>query len=358
MQNLSKISARACTKLILCGEHSVVYGGKAVAIPIGVFNDIEMQVARRDSKTPKISFYYKNLERDCGMVSELLIQGKKFVESGDSYYFLFTRVAQFVLEKNNLDLTDELEFHLLQRGSKGMGNSSSFGAGIAAVLLSYFGISFDGEKLFEASQFGDLFITGGKASGIDAKTICSGAAQNFSKTFLPDGTVGYDFEKLVVSLPRNTKLLIAIPVLPPGKNPQDTGELVALFAKNNNITKKPGELSEEERKKITGPFDSVVERIEKELNGNGDAVLLGKLFNENHALLKKAGVSSQNIETAIEISLKNGALGAKLTGAGGDGGAVIVLAREENAEAILNNLEKQSFKVLEAEIAEKGVEVL
>lgn len=56
----------------------------------------------------------------------------------------------------------------------------------------------------------------------------------------------------------------------------------------------------------------------------GDAVGLGKLMDLNQMLLAGLHVSSEEIERACGIARESGALGAKLTGAGG-GGAVIAL---------------------------------
>jgi mevalonate kinase len=50
-------------------------------------------------------------------------------------------------------------------------------------------------------------------------------------------------------------------------------------------------------------------------------------MNVTHGLLAAAGVSSPLLDTAVDALRRAGALGAKLTGAGGDGGAVVALFR-------------------------------
>jgi mevalonate kinase len=71
----------------------------------------------------------------------------------------------------------------------------------------------------------------------------------------------------------------------------------------------------------------------------GDLNTLGELMNINHALLYGMGVSDESLEWLINASRKAGALGAKLTGAGG-GGCMIALVRNEGlsrvSEAIMN----------------------
>lgn len=61
---------------------------------------------------------------------------------------------------------------------------------------------------------------------------------------------------------------------------------------------------------------------------SGDLEALGDVMNVNQGLLAALQVSSERIEALVFKLRKLGALGAKLTGAGGDGGAVIGLFRE------------------------------
>ena len=60
----------------------------------------------------------------------------------------------------------------------------------------------------------------------------------------------------------------------------------------------------------------------------GDLESLGDAMNVNQGLLAALGLSSPGIEQMVHSLRRAGALGAKLTGAGGDGGAVIALFRE------------------------------
>ncbi len=60
----------------------------------------------------------------------------------------------------------------------------------------------------------------------------------------------------------------------------------------------------------------------------GDLELLGDLMNMNQGFLSSLGLSSERLESMVYRLRAAGALGAKLTGAGGDGGAVIALFKE------------------------------
>jgi mevalonate kinase len=59
----------------------------------------------------------------------------------------------------------------------------------------------------------------------------------------------------------------------------------------------------------------------------GDLARLGALFDEAHAVLRELGVSCKELDETVAKLRAHGALGAKLTGAGG-GGAAIGLARD------------------------------
>jgi len=60
----------------------------------------------------------------------------------------------------------------------------------------------------------------------------------------------------------------------------------------------------------------------------GDLQALGDAMNVNHGLLSALGVSSPALDGMAGFLREEGALGAKLTGAGGDGGAVVGLFRD------------------------------
>jgi mevalonate kinase len=64
---------------------------------------------------------------------------------------------------------------------------------------------------------------------------------------------------------------------------------------------------------------------------SGNLPKIGKLMNENHKLLQEIDVSSPELDKLVETALENGALGAKMTGAG-RGGHMIALVEENTQE--------------------------
>lgn len=69
---------------------------------------------------------------------------------------------------------------------------------------------------------------------------------------------------------------------------------------------------------------AVITKAAKEALLAGDMAYVGELMYENHSLLKKLGVSSSTQDRVVEFACANGALGAKMSGAGW-GGQVLVL---------------------------------
>ncbi len=82
-------------------------------------------------------------------------------------------------------------------------------------------------------------------------------------------------------------------------------------------------------------FDHIGELVEKarQFIENGPADNLGALMTHNHQLLRELGVSHPKLDQMVEVALKAGALGAKLSGSG-QGGNIIALVRPENAQAV------------------------
>jgi mevalonate kinase len=87
-----------------------------------------------------------------------------------------------------------------------------------------------------------------------------------------------------------------------------------------------------------------------------DLKTLGDLMNINHALLYGVGVSDESLEWLINAAKKSGALGAKLTGAGG-GGCMIALAEDDKLEDVLQGIMRAGGRPFKARKTDEGVRV-
>jgi mevalonate kinase len=71
----------------------------------------------------------------------------------------------------------------------------------------------------------------------------------------------------------------------------------------------------------------------------GKSEMLGELMDENHVLLQKLTVSSQELDHLVQAAKKAGATGAKLSG-GGRGGNMIALVQPNVAEDVSFSLQE------------------
>ncbi len=79
-----------------------------------------------------------------------------------------------------------------------------------------------------------------------------------------------------------------------------------------------------------------------------DTISLAAMFDEAQAILRKLGVSSPGIEDTVAIAKRAGARGAKLTGAGG-GGAVIAIAPGQE-QAVTKQWTQAGYRAFVAEV--------
>jgi len=228
-----------------------------------------------------------------------------------------------------------------------LGSSASLAVALSFAFFKILKKKPKKKDLFYCGQLVDQLAHGGKPSGIDARTISQGKPQLFQKFFSP---FKFSFKNLKIELPLKTSLIVVDTFK--GKR-ETTAELIKKFALSYGIFKKPEEMKENERKKIYFSYLPLFKEIFSQTKRNGDPEKLGWALNKNHELLR--AVSCREIEKAREIALKNKAFGAKLTGAGGKGGAVIVLVEDERKEDLISLFKKFDFYSFSVKIDTKGV---
>ena len=82
------------------------------------------------------------------------------------------------------------------------------------------------------------------------------------------------------------------------------------------------------RPRVTPALNQLGEFADIARDNLSDMHLLGDLMIEAHALLKTIGVSTRELDELVALAMQHGALGAKLSGAGG-GGVVVALVPED-----------------------------
>lgn len=327
-----KILTSAPTKIILIGEHFVVYGAPAISIPVEKRNRVFLM-----SKKGKPKIILKS-----NLGKAYFFDGKF---DGKKEFKIFLPVIKYVLKDKKIDERIEIRF-LRENIPKGMGSSSSLAIALGLALFTFLRKKPKKEDLFNCGQLADKIAHGGKPSGIDAKTISEGKAQIFQKIFNP---LKFNFKKIDLKFPKKTSLIVVDTFK--GKIAK-TSRLIEKFAKYNKVSKKPEELTKKEREYLISKYRPIFKQFLKNCHRNGDPKKLGEVFNKNHQLL--ISVTTPEIERVRKIALKNGAFGAKITGAGGKGGAVLILSPDNKKDDIIQHLKRENFFAFSIQVSREG----
>ena len=182
----------------------------------------------------------------------------------------------------------------------GLGSSASTNVAIISAVARSRGIELSKKKIFELAFVPENFLHG-KPSGVDQATCIYGGMILFNR---PSSVKTVRVEKEPVILVCDTGIHHA------------TRTLVGSVVKKSQKEKKDFRNYLVMVREIS---DGVAEALR-----DGDDEELGNLMYQNHELLRKIGVSHPKLDHLVGVAKRAGALGAKLTGAGG-GGCVIVL---------------------------------
>jgi mevalonate kinase len=291
--------ATAPGKAILFGEHAVVYGQPAVAVPVAqVQATAVVESAARDSG---LTIVASDLER-------------RFTLAEDSRKEPLIAAARLTL--NHLSVP-EPDATLTISSTIPIAGGLGSGAAVATALVRALA-SFLGRKLKPAEVSALVFeverIHHGTPSGIDNTVIAYGQPVYFVR--------GKAIERLVVKEPFT--LLIA-----DTGRPSPTGKIVSRVrrawqrepARYDALFDQIGDVADEARRAIEA----------------GDIEAMGPLMDENHELLIELRVSSPQLDELVETARLTGAMGAKLSGAG-QGGNAIALVEDGSAAEVAEAL--------------------
>lgn len=289
-------------KVVLFGEHATVYGYPGIISTIDLGLTVKI---KSDSHGPR--FLHPNFKQAFP------------IPNTDKDVRLFSRAADAAFELYGLlqePIAIEVESNLVP--GMGLGSSAAFSVALCSALRRYKGMNLDqqwnGELFGEAQQLEAVFH--GNPSGMDAATVLSGGVIWFRK--------GPPREILPIRLPKPMTGIVCI--VEPGAR---TIEMVELVKNNRKHDPESVDAIFEEIGNLTVDAGIAL--------GTGDAHATGKLMQKNHDLLAKLGVSTPQLDKAVDLLLDRGALGAKLTGAGG-GGAVVALVDPDKRQELMEEL--------------------
>ena len=321
---INRAISSAPAKVILFGEHFVVYNNPAIVAAINKRIRATAQLndkSRVNIKSGENSLSVRIDSNDSDIVS--------YDNNSISLFPILKCVKHVFEEKNLVNVGLNLEIESQIPHGEGLGSSAASCVSTVAALYSLFS-DLDKNQIYETARIMEQNIHT-NSSGVDCYVSTFGGIVNFE----PEK----GFSKII---PRKKfTLLIGTSGIK-----HSTGKVVSQvrqFRQKNSSAFND----------LSSKADGICKRAIISMN-EGNELELGSLLTENHKLLSVLGVSHPDIEKLIEICLDNGALGAKLTGAG-KGGAVIALLPNDSSEEILAKISRGPGKWILVEFDKDGV---
>lgn len=285
--------------MILFGEHAVVYGRPAIAVPVA-------QVRATCTVRPTA--------RGSGLVLEAADLHTIVCLADAPASDALAAGARLVLAHLGVGVPDTW---CTIRSTIPIGGGLGSGAAVATALVRALAAYHDHE--LPAATVSDLVfeiekIHHGTPSGIDNTVVAYEQPVLYQR--------GRPIQRLRVGAP--LALVIG-----------DTGRTSSTRAAVDAVRRS----WEQDPARFEGLFTDVGRVVEAAGDAirSGDSPLLGRLMNLNQALLARMGVSSPELDRLVAAARGSGALGAKLAGAG-RGGSMVALTTGEDADQVAAGL--------------------
>lgn len=297
------ISASAPGKAILFGEHAVVYGRPAIAIPITEVRAKAIVTANPLGLPGSVRIQSPDVGIDT-MLADMATD-----------HPLAAAVEQV---RSTLKLTHipacKIRITSTIPVASGLGSSAAVSVAIIRALSDFVGAPLLNEQI-SAMAFEVESLHHGTPSGIDNTVVVYGMPVYFIKGTPP--------ERFSIGAPLT--LIIG-----------DSG-IASPTVHTVSDVRKAWEKDPEQYEAMFNAIGEIVRKARTAIE-SGHQEIAGKLMNENHKILAQMGVSSFELDNLTNAAREAGAMGAKLCG-GGRGGNIIALGTQQNATQIAKGLE-------------------
>lgn len=321
---MTKSKASAPAKVILFGEHFVVYDNPAILA------SINRRIAVNARTTSENSVVIRS---DIGVAGEYSSSGFRTIEGGNEAKAtldpLHSAIRQ-VLSARGKKTGIEIDVTSSVPPGIGLGSSAAACVATVAAVNSLFQKKPNRQRICEMAIESERLIHR-NSSGADCYVSTFGGLIHYSRA---------KFKKVRAKGP------LALIIASTGVR-HSTGDLVAGVKKFKN------------RNELL--FEDMALRVAaicaqaQVAMASGRRDRIGELMNENHAILRRLGVSHYKVDDLIDICARAGALGSKITGAGGGGAVIALAASRQDSAKIASRVKAAGYESFEVEIDRKGL---
>lgn len=323
---MSKVKISTPGKLMLFGEHSVVYERPCIVTAVDQRMTVIVEIQKGNFFqliAPGVGLQSYSQEIDSLGKNPNIPKGARFVEIAVRNFF----------KKYNIKSGLKIETRSAFSSEFGFGSSSAVTVGVVKALSELFSVKLQEQELMKLSYRTVLDVQG-VGSGFDLAAAIWG------------GTLWFV---------RGGKTII----------PLDQGNLPIVVGYTGIKADTPTLIRrvEDEKRKYPAVIDNIFEAITliakeaKDALERKDWEKLGELMNLNQGLLDSLGVNTKELASLIYVARQAGAFGAKLSGAGG-GDCMIALVSEENKKKVEIAIEKEGGKILNVKTGAEGTRVI
>ena len=303
----------ACGKAILLGEHAVVYGRHAVAVPIPLAvearvvdaaDGVQLLIPRWgvEQRVPAVG------EHPAGVAGILALLLERLDLAGRAMTIeVFPNVPRAV----------------------GLGGSSALAVSVIRALDSHFRLGLDAKAINDFA-FACEQAAHGTASGVD-NTLATYGTPLLFRAAGSHGEASFREIELAAPLP----LVIGLS----GKESLTAASVARV-----------GAAWQRNKPRYEAVFDQIdaLARHAADAVRDGQLAELGELMNLCHGFLNALQVSTRELETLVDVARSHGAIGAKLTGGGG-GGSIVALC-PEGTDGVAKAIRDAGFEALTFEV--------
>ena len=240
------------------------------------------------------------------------------VEDSDDFLQPLKIAAEAALQhsggtRRGIDVNVECDIPI----AAGLGSSASTTVAIISAVSKFQGVAMEKKEIFKLAFIPERFLHG-KPSGVDQATCIYGGTMEFTR---PSNVKPIRIETDPVLLLCDTRVH------------HQTKKLVGSVVEKSKVQK--------------GRFRAYLNQVKGISKGvvralkTGDSRDLGVLMSQNHELLQKIGVSHPKLDHLVTVAIRAGALGAKLTGAGGGGCIIAVCSSSRARKRIASRLQRE-----------------